>query len=63
MKKVLPLVLSITISCLLVYIAYFNKDIFLNDAIFGIPELMCNAIKEMYYAIREMYYAIREMFL
>lgn len=48
MKKVLPLVLSITISCLLVYIAYFGKDIFLNDAIFGIPQLMYYAIKEMF---------------
>ena len=49
MKKVLPLALAISTSCLLVCVAYFYKDIFLNDAIFGIPKLM--------------YYTIREMFL
>lgn len=48
MKKVLPLVLSITISCLLVWIAYFGKVVFLNDTIFGISQVMCSLIKGMF---------------
>ena len=48
MKKVLPLVLAITTSCLLVCVAYFGKDIFLNDTIFGIPQVICNLIKGMF---------------